>query len=348
MGATGVAGGVAVPLQATSERPDKSPLAAARAKDERRSIIVSVTRCQVRSLAARSELRSRAVPLDGRGNFYSKTRAASEWLLARAYRGGWPARVVRGIGLQPRVRTIEHVIPCGGWPEGARTLRIAFVSDLHAGPTTHPSMLEDAVRALRSAAPDVLLLGGDYVYLHAEGIHELAPLLADLPAPLGRFGVFGNHDLWAHDPTIRTALERAGVRMLVNENVTLPLPFDHISICGLDDPWVGEPDMQRTLDCPSPVKVLLMHAPEGIQLIGTSSFDVAICGHTHGGHIALPGGIPIVVAGPLSRKYSEGRYDIGGRPMIVSRGIGATESALRLFADPDVRVLTLGPRVNAQ
>jgi predicted MPP superfamily phosphohydrolase len=28
--------------------------------------------------------------------------------------------------------------------------------------------------------------------------------------------------------------------------------------------------------------------------------------------------------------------------MIVSKGIGATESALRLFADPDVRVVVLG------
>jgi len=56
----------------------------------------------------------------------------------------------------------------------------------------------------------------------------------------------------------------------------------------------------------------------------------------------LPGGVPIVVAGPLSRRYSQGLYDVGGRPMIVSRGIGATESALRLFADPDIRVLTIG------
>lgn len=283
--------------------------------------------------------------LEGRGKEYSPTRAASEWLLGHAYRGGWPARLVKRLGLQPTVSTIHHEIPCARWPAGTRPLRVAFASDLHAGPTTHPSLLAEAAAALRATAPDVLLLGGDYVYLHAEGIHELAPLLADLPAPLGRFAVFGNHDLWAHDVVLRRELERAGFRVLVNENVRLPAPFEHVSICGLDDPWVGEPDVRATFDGAGDVKILLMHAPEGMMLVADEPFDVAVCGHTHGGHIALPGGIPIVVAGPLSRRYSDGLHRIDGaagvRPMIVSRGIGATESALRLFADPDVRVLTL-------
>lgn len=283
------------------------------------------------------------MPLEGRGKEYSPTRAASEWILARAYRGGWTARLVHRLGLQPSVATIEHRIPCARWPEGTRPLRIAFVSDLHAGPTTHPSLLDEAASALCAAAPDVLLLGGDYVYLQAEGIHDLMPRLAAVPAPLGRFAVFGNHDLWAEDAVLRTELERAGFRVLVNENVALPAPFEHVSICGLDDPWVGKPDVRATFDGAGEVRVLLMHAPEGMMIVGDEPFDVAVCGHTHGGHIALPGGIPIVVAGPLSRRYSDGPHDVGGRPLIVSRGIGATESALRLFADPDIRVLTLGP-----
>jgi predicted MPP superfamily phosphohydrolase len=283
------------------------------------------------------------MPLEGRGRDYSPTRAASEWILARVYRGGWTARLVRRVGLQRPVATFEHRVPCARWPEGTRALRMAFVSDLHAGPTTHPSLLDEAASALRAANPDVLLLGGDYVYLHADRIHELMPRLADVPAPFGRFAVFGNHDLWANDATVCAALERAGFRVLVNENAALPAPFEHVSICGLDDPWVGAPDVRAAFDGARDVKVLLMHAPEGMMVVGDEPFDVAVCGHTHGGHIALPGGIPIVVAGPLSRRYSDGAYDVGGRPLIVSRGIGATESALRLFADPDIRVVNLGP-----
>ncbi|MDB4936796.1 MAG: uncharacterized protein JWP87_3768 [Labilithrix sp.] len=283
------------------------------------------------------------MPLEGRGKDYSRTRAASEWVLARAYRGGWSARLVRRLGLQHRVATIQHRVSCMRWPAGTRPLRIAFVSDLHAGPTTHPSLLDDAARALREAAADVLLLGGDYVYLHPEGIHGLVRRLADVPAPLGKFAVFGNHDLWSREDELRGALEAGGFRVLVNENVALPAPFEHVSICGLDDPWVGEPDVPATFAGARDVKLLLMHAPEGMMYVGDTPFDVGICGHTHGGHIALPGGVPIVSAGPLSRKFSSGRYDVGGgRPLIVSKGIGATESALRLFADPDVRVVVLG------
>jgi predicted MPP superfamily phosphohydrolase len=283
------------------------------------------------------------MPLEGRGREYSRTRAASEWILARAFRGGWPARLVRGVGLQPAVHTHEHHIACARWPAGTKSLRIVFASDLHVGPTTHPSLLDEAARALRAAAPDVLLLGGDYVYLHGEGIHDLVRRLVDIPAPLGKFAVFGNHDLWADDATIRRALEGAGFRTLVNENAPLPAPFEHVSICGLDDPWVGQPNAASTFEGARDVKVLLMHAPEGLMMVGERPFDVAVCGHTHGGHIALPGGVPIVSPGPLSRQYCHGVYDVGGRPMIVSRGIGATESALRLFADPDIRVVTLGP-----
>jgi len=282
------------------------------------------------------------MPLEGRGTHYSPTREASEWFLARAYRGGWPAALVRRVGLQGRVRTCRHRILCPRWPTGVRPLRIVFASDLHIGPTTHPSLLAEAARALRAAAPDVLLLGGDYVYLHSCGARQLPALLADIPAPFGRFAVMGNHDLWADDREIARSLEEGGFRVLVNQAVTLPAPFDHVSICGLDEPWVGNSDAAATFAGAQAVRVLLMHAPEGLMFVGDRPFDVGLCGHTHGGHIALPGGVPIVTAGPLSRRYSDGVYDVDGRPLIVSRGIGATESALRLFAAPDIRVVTLG------
>lgn len=196
-------------------------------------------------------------------------------------------------------------------------------------------------------AGDVLLLGGDHVFLEAHGIHDLMRRLADVRAPLGRFAVLGNHDLWADDMVVRRALEGAGFRVLVNENVALPAPFEHVSICGMDDPWAGTPDARATFDGACEVRVLLMHAPEGLMVLGDEAFDVAVCGHTHGGHIALPGGTPIVTAGPLCRQYSRGEFDVGGRTMIVSKGIGATESPLRLFADPDVRMVVLGepPRI---
>lgn len=229
------------------------------------------------------------------------------------------------------------------WPAGVRSLRIAFASDLHAGPTTHPSLLDEAFARLAAAEADVILLGGDYVFLHAEYIDAIADRVRKLAPPLGIFAVMGNHDLWADDAFIARALTRAGARVLVNERVRLPSPFGHVTLAGLDDPWTGVRPRRPLFDGGDGVRVVLVHAPEAMLYLHDEPFELALCGHTHGGHVALPGEIPILVPGPLSRRYAGGRYELSeNRTLVVSRGVGATEVALRTFADPDVLVVELG------
>ena len=283
------------------------------------------------------------MPLVGRGRNYTQARHLVEWSLATAYRGDWPARFVRALGLQKQVRIRHYRIDASRWPHDCRPLRIAFASDLHAGPTTHPTVLDDAFAILERLAPDVLLLGGDYVFLSADHIHQISDRLARIPRPpLGVFAVMGNHDLWADDRAIVRALESAGARVLVNERVVLPPPFEHVTLVGMDDPWTGK-RMPPPFLADDLVRVLLVHAPEAMLGLDTSVFDLAMCGHTHGGHIALPGGVPILVPGPASRRFAHGRYDLPGT-LLVSRGIGSTEVALRLNADPDVLLVELGPQ----
>ena len=48
-----------------------------------------------------------------------------------------------------------------------------------------------------------------------------------------------------------------------------------------------------------------------------------MCGHTHGGHLALPGGRPIVMPSPMGRLYPWGFHDVNGMELFVSRGVGA-------------------------
>ena len=207
--------------------------------------------------------------LEGRGRYYGRLRAAQEWVLARLYGGGWPADLSRALGLQSRVQVVRHRVSHAKW-RAPRPLRIAFASDLHAGPTTHPSLLDEAARALEGAAADVVLLGGDFVYLSSDRIAEVADRLAGVPAPLGRFAVMGNHDLWGNDRAIRRALEAARIRVLVNEPVPLPPPFDAVTICGLDDPWTGERDAEAAFaGVPaSAFRILLSHAPEALCFVG--------------------------------------------------------------------------------
>jgi predicted MPP superfamily phosphohydrolase len=264
-------------------------------------------------------------------------------LEALLYRGGWPVRLARALGIRPTVRITSHSVTVSRHPGTGRPLRIAYASDFHAGPVTDPSVIHAACERLREAAPDILLLGGDFVTFVPGEIDWLAPALGAIPAPFGRFAVLGNHDRWSDAPAIVRRLEGAGIGVLINSNVRLDPPFDQVWICGLDDHWSGVPDGGSAVAGADGVRVVLMHAPSGLLDLGTERFDLAFCGHTHGGQLALPNGMPILVPeGELSRRYARGRFLIEEeRTLIVSVGLGCVVLPLRLFADPEIIVCDL-------
>jgi hypothetical protein len=66
-----------------------------------------------------------------------------------------------------------------------------------------------------------------------------------------------------------------------------------------------------------------------------------LSGHTHGGQIALPGPRPIIVPGPLGKRWPFGLHRAGDLTLFVSRGVGTTELPIRTFATPDIAVFTV-------
>ena len=269
-------------------------------------------------------------------------RGAMEAFFEALFRpANWGARAAYSLGLQGRLRTSTLTLDTHAAPSRA-PLRIAFAADFHAGGMTDDRLIQGACRALSDMRPDVLLLGGDFVSVRARDVERVAPLLAAIPAPLGKFGVLGNHDLRADASAITAALEHAGVRLVVNRCVSLPEPFPHVSICGLDDSTRGAPRADLALDDARGTRIVLMHSPETLEEIGDRHFDLALCGHTHGGQVALPWGTPVVMPGsPLNRRYSQGRHDVGAerpRTLLVSRGIGCSGLPVRLFAAPEVHL----------
>ena len=265
------------------------------------------------------------------------------------YGTGWPVRLVRACGIRPTVKLTQLVVPLPADARLARPIRLAYASDFHAGPTTDPHVLRAACELLREARPDVLLLGGDFVTSASRDIDWLAAELGTIPAPFGRFAVLGNHDWWGDPRYVADRLEAAGIDVLTNRNVRLAAPFAGVYICGIDDHWGGHPDPRAALAGADGVRVVLMHSPSGLLDLAQARFDLALCGHTHGGQLALPGGTPIVVpGGRLSRRYARGRFALGdGRTMFVSVGLGCVVFPLRLFADPEVVICELGAETRA-
>ena len=275
-----------------------------------------------------------------------RARRKIEMVLDRVFRPTrWAARAAYSLGLQsarPVVVAREEVAVAR--TNGAPALRIAFASDFHAGATTDERVLRAACDTIDALEPDVLLLGGDFVSVRANDIHVLAPLLATIRAPLGKFGVFGNHDLRANRPVVAEALREAGVRVLVNETLRLPAPHDDVTIIGFDDPIRGAPNGELLAGV-NGVRVLLMHAPDGLLAAGDEAFDLALCGHTHGGQIVMPGAVvPYLPHGELSRTYPGGRYSVGEGErctLIVSRGVGCSTVPVRLLCGAEVHLITL-------
>lgn len=125
---------------------------------------------------------------------------------------------------------------------GTRRARLAFVSDIHAStrPRCPPALLASAARTVLAAAPDVVVLGGDYVDAPAD-----APLLENTVAPallaplvstrVPVLAALGNHD--QATPALRAhtvaALTQAGAQVL--DHTATVLPHARLRIVGVGD-----------------------------------------------------------------------------------------------------------------
>jgi predicted MPP superfamily phosphohydrolase len=260
-----------------------------------------------------------------------------------AYAGDWPGRVWGALGPAAAVDRLDHRLPLPG--RDRPPLRLAFASDLHLGPTTSARTLDRAFALLAEARPDVLVLGGDYVFLDATPARarELEARVAAVPART-KIAVLGNHDLWTHHPLLEQALAAAGARVLVNDAVRLPPPHDDIAVLGLDDPMTGRPDPEAALHASgdAPYKLAVCHSPDGVPFLAGTGVRLLLTGHTHGGHVALPGPRPILVPGRMGKQVPFGLHRVGDLTLFVSRGLGGVEVPVRTFARPDVAIFTVG------
>ena len=251
------------------------------------------------------------------------------------------------------MRLIEHSLSIPGRENGRPPLRIAFASDLHLGPTTPREVLDAAFARIEATRPDVLALGGDYVFLGAtkDRVRELQTRVMRVTAPV-KLAVLGNHDFWARPERLEDCLTQAGVRVLVNDSVRLPPPHDDVAVIGLDDPLTSrritdkialqegvDAALARVADVP--IKIAVCHSPDGYPEVKGRGVQLLLCGHTHGGHIALPGYRPLWIPGPHGRLWPHGRHDVDGLTVFVSRGVGGSLVPMRTYAPPDVALITI-------
>jgi hypothetical protein len=187
---------------------------------------------------------------------------------------------------------------------------------LHLG-DLHVDISEGAMRRLIGIVGDlqydICVLTGDYrgkTYGPFDAcLKGLSQLRTQLKGPL--YGVLGNHDSILMAPS----LEAMGIRMLFNECEAISRGGSRIYLAGVDDPHFYRADDIEKAAKPIPqdaFSILLSHTPEVYDRAANAGFDIVFSGHTHGGQLCLPGGIPIKLESRLPRRMGAGAWHHDG------------------------------------
>jgi hypothetical protein len=239
------------------------------------------------------------------------------------------------------IRVAEQTLPLPRLPLAFQGTRIAFLTDIHHGPYTDISYVQNIVRTTNLLQPDLILLGGDYSLRDPKYIGPCFEMLAHLRAPMGVYGVLGNHDYWHGLKETREGFKSAKITELTNRSEWLQKNGERFCLAGVDDLWTGKPDSEAALGDlkPQHACLLLSHNPDFCETLRDPRVGLVLSGHTHGGQIDLPR-FGRVVLGRKARQYAAGMYELPGTYLYVNKGVGFGWR-LRYNVRPEVAVLTL-------
>lgn len=116
-------------------------------------------------------------------------------------------------------------------------MRLALLSDLHFGRAS-PELVPPLISALGSAAPDHIVIAGDFVQRARASQYEMAQSFVErLPAPW--MAVPGNHDIPLFDLPARLLWPRRAYRQWISEDTEPVLDAEDCLVIGLDttDRW---------------------------------------------------------------------------------------------------------------
>jgi predicted MPP superfamily phosphohydrolase len=224
-----------------------------------------------------------------------------------------------------------------GLPPALSGLRIGMITDVHHSAVVSAGDVAQAVRLLTEAAPDIMVLGGDYISFFDRGyIGPVAELLAPLAgAPHGAFAVLGNHD---DEREMPAALSSRGFVVLKDQRTSITVKGARLDIAGIRF-WTRMPgEIAGVLKGTGGTTILLAHDPRRLATAAALDVQLVLSGHTHGGQVVVPG------IGAVARRTFPvlAGYDRRENTSIfVSRGVGTVYLPLRLNCPPDVAVLTL-------
>ncbi len=238
---------------------------------------------------------------------------------------------------RPRTKELELAIDkrAGHW----EALTIVMVSDIHLGTTVRSRRLRKIVERINGLGPDVVLLAGDIVdeSMTAREEERLTAAFRDIDAPLGLFGIPGNHEFYSGLERNLACLRRCGIRILEDEGILVDGSF---VIVGRKDPSAlpkGAPRvsipriMERSGVDPALPVILLDHQPFHLEEAASAGVDLQLSGHTHAGQL-----FPLNLVNKAIYEQAWGYLRKGRTHYYVSSGAATWGPPVRTGSVPEI------------
>lgn len=220
-------------------------------------------------------------------------------------------------------------------------IKIAFAADFHVA-KTHHKRLYKIINAINAEKPDLVILGGDYIYGHKKSsslpIEQIATAFTHLKSPQGTYAVLGNHDHYYGKKEIVSALKNAGITVLDNQNHHLNIKNKELTLAGVADYSEDKPDLIKAFKNATAPTIFISHSPDIFPLSPKTALTLAA--HTHGGQIRLPVFGALLVPSEYKKRYDTGFIRENTKDMIVTQGLGTSLLPIRLNCPPEVVIIS--------
>ncbi|TVR69206.1 MAG: metallophosphoesterase [Marinilabiliales bacterium] len=215
---------------------------------------------------------------------------------------------------------------------------IALISDIHLGSLTPKNRIKRMVDRVNSLNPDIILLAGDILDEDVGPVihRDLGRAIENLSAPLGVYGITGNHEYIGGVAEAAKYLTSHGINLIRDSVIKINNSF---YLAGREDITINRfsgrnrKSVEELLDGVNdnlPV-ILMDHQPFNLEKAAAAGADLFLAGHTHHGQLW-----PFNLITNAIYTISRGKGEVDGMKVYVSNGIGTWGPPMRLGSRPEI------------
>jgi predicted MPP superfamily phosphohydrolase len=236
------------------------------------------------------------------------------------------------------LRVTRVSVPLPNLPRAWQGREVVLMSDLHLGNIRGEGFMRRVVKKVMSLKPYAVFVSGDMFDGPKADYDRLVGPGRELSAPAGVYFVTGNHEEFTDRAKYIDAIERAGLRVLNNEKVTV----EGLQIVGVHDREAGEPEQFRKILQDAAVdrhhaSILLAHQPASLSIPEEAGISLQVSGHTHKGQFWPWSWVIFKVHGPFAYGLNRARNLL----ILTTSGAGTWGPPMRVGTKSEIVLIRL-------